>query len=73
VVVKLTISFFAAAKTVTLPLLLRGASVTSTALRGWGGRDSRVMMLLQQERASVEIAVDRERLREALAPAEGRS
>jgi hypothetical protein len=26
-------------------------------------------MLLQQERAAVEIAVDRERLREALAPA----
>jgi hypothetical protein len=30
-------------------------------------------MLLQQERTGVEIAVDRERLREALAPTEGRS
>jgi hypothetical protein len=28
-------------------------------------------MLLQQERAGVEIAVDRERLREALAPTVG--
>jgi hypothetical protein len=28
-----------------------------------------VVMLLQQERAGVEIAVDSERLREALAPA----
>jgi hypothetical protein len=37
--------------------------------RGWGGRDSRVVMLLAQERAGVDIAVDAERLREALAPA----
>jgi hypothetical protein len=37
-------------------------------LRGWGGRDSRVVMLLQQERAGVEVAVDQERLREALTP-----
>jgi hypothetical protein len=36
--------------------------------RGWGGRDSRAVMLLQQERAGVEIAVDPERLRAALAP-----
>ena len=34
-----------------------------------GGRDSRSVMLLQQERAGVEIAVDPERLREARAPA----
>ena len=32
-------------------------------------RDSRVVMLVQQERVGAEIAVDRERLSEALAPA----
>jgi NAD-binding of NADP-dependent 3-hydroxyisobutyrate dehydrogenase len=46
------------------------AEMTEALARGWGGRDSRVVMLLQQERAGVEIAVDRERLREALAPTE---
>jgi len=45
------------------------AEMTEALARGWGGRDSRVVMLLQQERAGVEIAVDLERLREALAPA----
>jgi len=35
--------------------------------RGWGGRDSRVVMKLAQERAGVDIAVDAERMREALA------
>jgi 3-hydroxyisobutyrate dehydrogenase len=45
------------------------AEMTEALARGWGGRDSRVMMLLQQERAGVEIAVDPQRLREALAPA----
>jgi hypothetical protein len=35
--------------------------------RGWEGRDSRVVMLLQQERAGVEIAVAPERMKEALA------
>jgi 3-hydroxyisobutyrate dehydrogenase-like beta-hydroxyacid dehydrogenase len=49
------------------------AELTEALARGWGGRDSRVVMLLQQERAGIEIAVDRERLHEALAPAEGRS
>src|SRR5215470_10404715 len=44
------------------------AEMTEALARGWGGRDSRVMMLLQQERAGVEIAVDPQRLREALAP-----
>ena len=34
--------------------------------RGWGERDSRSVMLLQQERAGVEIAVDPERLRETM-------
>ncbi len=45
------------------------AEMTEALARGWGGRDSRAVMLLQQERAGVEIAVDRERLRAALAPA----
>ena len=45
------------------------AEMTEALARGWGGRDSRVVMLLQQERAGVAIAVERERLREALAPA----
>ena len=34
--------------------------------RGWGERDSRVAMLLQQERAGVRIAVDPGRLRQAV-------
>src|SRR6202167_778949 len=45
------------------------AEMTEAMARGWGGRDSRVVMLLQQKRAGVEIAVDSGRLREALAPA----
>jgi 3-hydroxyisobutyrate dehydrogenase len=45
------------------------AEMTEAMARGWGGRDSRAFMLLQQERAGIEIAVDPERLREALAPA----
>jgi 3-hydroxyisobutyrate dehydrogenase-like beta-hydroxyacid dehydrogenase len=45
------------------------AEMTEALARGWGARDSRSVMLLQQERAGVEIAVDPDRLREALAPA----
>src|SRR5271170_384387 len=45
------------------------AEMTEAMGRGWGGRDSRVVMKLSQERAGVDIAVDPERLREALAPA----
>jgi 3-hydroxyisobutyrate dehydrogenase len=45
------------------------AEMTEALARGWGGRDSRVVMLLQQERAGVEVAVDPERLRDALSPA----
>ena len=45
------------------------AEMTEALARGWGGRDSRSVMLLQQERAGVKIAVDPERLDEALAPA----
>jgi 3-hydroxyisobutyrate dehydrogenase-like beta-hydroxyacid dehydrogenase len=43
------------------------AEMTEALARGWGGRDSRVVMMLEQERAGVEIAVDAERMREALA------
>jgi len=46
------------------------AEMTEALARGWGGRDSRSVMLLEQERAGIEIAVDPERLRDALAPAE---
>jgi len=45
------------------------AEMTEALARGWGGRDSRAVMLLEQERAGVNIAVDPERLHEALAPA----
>ena len=31
--------------------------LTEALNRGWGGRDSRVAMLLQEERAGVKIAV----------------
>ncbi len=44
------------------------AEMTEALARGWGGRDSRAVMLLQQERAGVDIAVDPELLRAALAP-----
>ena len=44
------------------------AEMTEALARGWGGRDSRAVMLLAQERAGVEIAVDPQRLRAALAP-----
>jgi 3-hydroxyisobutyrate dehydrogenase-like beta-hydroxyacid dehydrogenase len=43
------------------------AEMTEAMARGWEGRDSRVVMVLQQERAGVEIAVDPERMKEALA------
>ena len=43
------------------------AEMTEALARGWGGRDSRAVMLLEQERAGIEIAVDPERLRKALA------
>ena len=43
------------------------AEMTEAMGRGWGGRDSRVVMKLSQERAGVDIAVDAEQMREALA------
>lgn len=40
--------------------------LTEALNRGWGARDSRVAMLLQQERAAVEIRVPEEQLRAAI-------
>ena len=40
--------------------------LTEALNRGWGGRDSRVAMLLQEERAQLEIKIDEDRLRQAL-------
>ena len=45
--------------------------LTEAMNRGWGDRDSRVAMLLQQERAAVEIKVDRDALRLALRDGDG--
>jgi 3-hydroxyisobutyrate dehydrogenase len=39
--------------------------LTEAMNRGWASRDSRVAMLLQEERAQLEIRVDEERLRQA--------
>ena len=47
---------------------LAHAEMSEALARGWGSRDSRVVMLLEQERAGIEIAVDAEQLRAALAP-----
>jgi 3-hydroxyisobutyrate dehydrogenase len=52
---------------VPMPMANLALDELTTALnRGWGERDSRAAMLLQQERANVQIAVDPERLREAV-------
>jgi 3-hydroxyisobutyrate dehydrogenase len=40
--------------------------LTEALNRGWGERDSRVAMLLQEERAGVQIQVDEARIREVL-------
>ncbi len=42
------------------------AEMTEAMNRGWEGRDSRVSMLLQEERSGVEVRVDPELLRQAL-------
>ena len=42
------------------------AEMTEAMNRGWAERDSRVSMLLQNERAAVEIAVPKDKIREAL-------
>jgi len=41
------------------------AEMTEACNRGWEGRDSRSVMLLQQERAGVKIAADPERVKQA--------
>jgi hypothetical protein len=45
------------------------AEMTEALNRGWGDRDSRSVMLLQQERAGIKVAVEPERLRAATASA----
>ena len=42
------------------------AEMTEAINRGWGQRDSRVAMLLQEERAGVEVRVDEDALRRVL-------
>ena len=59
---------------VGVPMRLANLSLeemTEAMNRGWGGRDSRVAMLLQEERAGVKIAVDAERLQGSLKDANG--
>jgi hypothetical protein len=52
---------------VVKPSPLPTAATRAVAVsRGWGERDSRVAMLLQEERAGVNIAVGQERIREVL-------
>jgi 3-hydroxyisobutyrate dehydrogenase len=52
---------------VPMPMANLALDELTTALnRGWGDRDSRAAMLLQEERAGVEIEVEQERIREAL-------
>ena len=45
---------------------LTRAEMAEAFNRGWGERDSRAFMLLQQERAGIEIAVDPDRIRAVL-------
>ena len=47
------------------------AEMREACNRGWEGRDSRVVMLLEQERAGVEIAADPERIKQAADRAKG--
>ena len=50
-----------------MPMANLALDELTTALnRGWGERDSRAAMLLQEERAGVKIAVEQERIREVL-------
>ena len=43
------------------------AELSEALNRGWGDRDSRSPMVLQQERAGIEVRVDAKHLEEALA------
>ncbi|MGH7057620.1 MAG: NAD-binding protein, partial [Acetobacteraceae bacterium] len=45
------------------------ADMTEAMNRGWGARDARVAMLLQEERSGVAISVHEERLTQAIAGA----
>ena len=59
----------ALARELGVPMRLSGLALeelTEALNRGWAERDSRVAMLLQQERAGVTIKVDRDRLNAAL-------
>jgi 3-hydroxyisobutyrate dehydrogenase len=52
-----------------VPMRIAGLALeelTEAMNRGWADRDSRVAMVLQQERAGVEIKVDRARIQAAL-------
>jgi 3-hydroxyisobutyrate dehydrogenase len=40
--------------------------LTEALNRGWGQRDSRVAMLLQEERAGVNVQVPKEKIQETL-------
>ncbi len=40
--------------------------LTEAMNRGWGGRDSRVAMLLQEERSQLDVKVDEDRLKDAM-------
>jgi len=52
---------------VPMPMANLALDELTTALnRGWGERDSRAAMLLQEERAGVKVEVEQERIREAL-------
>jgi hypothetical protein len=42
------------------------AELTEALNRGWGERDSRVAMLLQEERAGIDVRVPPERIQEVL-------
>jgi 3-hydroxyisobutyrate dehydrogenase len=42
------------------------AELTEALNRGWGDRDSRSPMILQQERAGIEVRVDPNRISDAL-------
>ena len=42
------------------------AELTEAMNRGWAGRDSRVAMLLQEERAGVEVQVPQDKIKEVL-------
>ena len=44
---------------------LTQAEMVEACNRGWEGRDSRVVMLLAQERAGVKIEADPERVKQA--------